>query len=295
MSIATASNALPLLLRQGAPEAVEAGLLPVPGDVQHAAPLQIVHQREVVAAPPERLLVHAQMAHRPGRPPRQSALHRAVHHGVDLVPAQPQTLGHRLLARRLQPLDGKPFEQRREPAAGLGPRQTRHPDAVLGAVGARRAREEDRLELARVEVPPLPLPLVVVKAARLAALRARPRLHPVVLQVYVDLARLQFQFHTLHPPCRLDSQNVPVQFAVLHARQCLMGTGRRPLQSRNTHPECSNCGCIASMALAAVGKHKIAGVLPVEAIFKVSVRIGRMRTKGQPVAEPHLESFKILK
>jgi hypothetical protein len=49
------------------------------------------------------------------------------------------------------------------------------------------------------------------------------------------------------------------------------------------------------MALAAVGKHKIAGVLPVEAIFKASVRIGRMRTKGQPVAEPHLEPFKILK
>lgn len=61
------------------------------------------------------------------------------------------------------------------------------------------------------------------------------------------------------------------------------------------NPDCSNCGCIASMALAAVGKHRIAGVLPVEAIFKASVRIGRMRTKRQPAAGPHLEPFKILK
>jgi sulfatase maturation enzyme AslB (radical SAM superfamily) len=61
------------------------------------------------------------------------------------------------------------------------------------------------------------------------------------------------------------------------------------------NPDCSNCGCIASMALAAVGKHKIAGVLPVEAIFKASVRIGRMHARTHRTTEPNLEPFRILK
>lgn len=40
-------------------------------------------------------------------------------------------------------------------------------------------------------------------------------------------------------------------------------------------PDCASCGCIASMALAAVGKHRLGGVLPVGAIFNASRAIGR--------------------
>ena len=61
------------------------------------------------------------------------------------------------------------------------------------------------------------------------------------------------------------------------------------------NPDCANCGCIASMALAAIGKHKIAGILPVETIFKASVRIGRMRAEEQPLPEPSLAPFRVLK
>jgi len=44
-------------------------------------------------------------------------------------------------------------------------------------------------------------------------------------------------------------------------------------------PDCASCGCIASMGLAAVAAHKLGGFLPVGAIFKASVRIGRARGK----------------
>jgi len=40
-------------------------------------------------------------------------------------------------------------------------------------------------------------------------------------------------------------------------------------------PDCSSCGCYASMGLASVGAHKLGGVLAVGTIFKTSVKIGR--------------------
>jgi MoaA/NifB/PqqE/SkfB family radical SAM enzyme len=50
-------------------------------------------------------------------------------------------------------------------------------------------------------------------------------------------------------------------------------------------PDCSSCGCIASMGLAAVAAHKLGGIIPVGAIFKASIRIGQMRAERQ-VAPP---------
>jgi sulfatase maturation enzyme AslB (radical SAM superfamily) len=41
-------------------------------------------------------------------------------------------------------------------------------------------------------------------------------------------------------------------------------------------PDCSQCGCVASMALAAVGSHKIAGIMPVKPIYMTSARIGEI-------------------
>jgi MoaA/NifB/PqqE/SkfB family radical SAM enzyme len=40
------------------------------------------------------------------------------------------------------------------------------------------------------------------------------------------------------------------------------------------NPDCANCGCIASAALAAVGRHRLPGGVRVGAIFEQSVRIG---------------------
>lgn len=58
-------------------------------------------------------------------------------------------------------------------------------------------------------------------------------------------------------------------------------------------PDCSSCGCIASMALAAVAAHKLGGVIPVGALFKASIRIGEARKK-RPEPVPAEDGLRIL-
>lgn len=45
------------------------------------------------------------------------------------------------------------------------------------------------------------------------------------------------------------------------------------------NPDCKTCGCIASMGLAAVADHKLAGFISVGAIFNTSIKIGKLRSK----------------
>ena len=50
-------------------------------------------------------------------------------------------------------------------------------------------------------------------------------------------------------------------------------------------PDCSNCGCLASAGLAAIGRHKLMGVIPIDALFNRSLRIGaRVRQRRTAVA-----------
>jgi MoaA/NifB/PqqE/SkfB family radical SAM enzyme len=41
-------------------------------------------------------------------------------------------------------------------------------------------------------------------------------------------------------------------------------------------PDCSQCGCMASMGLASIGDHKLGGVLPVASLFHASYGIGKL-------------------
>ena len=50
-------------------------------------------------------------------------------------------------------------------------------------------------------------------------------------------------------------------------------------------PDCSQCGCIASMGLAAVGNYRLGGVIPVGKIFSASARIGSALRKREAAAE----------
>jgi sulfatase maturation enzyme AslB (radical SAM superfamily) len=52
------------------------------------------------------------------------------------------------------------------------------------------------------------------------------------------------------------------------------------------NPDCSSCGCVASMGMAAIAAHKLGGIIPVGAIFKASVKIGQIRTRSKPTAAP---------
>jgi sulfatase maturation enzyme AslB (radical SAM superfamily) len=53
------------------------------------------------------------------------------------------------------------------------------------------------------------------------------------------------------------------------------------------NPDCSNCGCIASAGLEAIGRHKLKGGIPVGKIFYASMKIGqtvaRFRSAPAPV------------
>jgi sulfatase maturation enzyme AslB (radical SAM superfamily) len=44
-------------------------------------------------------------------------------------------------------------------------------------------------------------------------------------------------------------------------------------------PDCENCGCFASAGLAAIGRHRLLGVIPVRSVFSGSVWIGN-RARG---------------
>jgi hypothetical protein len=52
-------------------------------------------------------------------------------------------------------------------------------------------------------------------------------------------------------------------------------------------PDCSQCGCIASMGLAAIGHHRLGGLLEVGAIFRASAKLGAAyaRRTSRPTAE----------
>jgi hypothetical protein len=47
------------------------------------------------------------------------------------------------------------------------------------------------------------------------------------------------------------------------------------------NPDCASCGCIASMGLASIAAHKLAGVVPVGAIFKASIAIGQWHARSR--------------
>ncbi len=53
------------------------------------------------------------------------------------------------------------------------------------------------------------------------------------------------------------------------------------------NPDCGSCGCAASMGLAALTAHKIGGIIPIGAIFKVSSRIGQLsQARSKQTADP---------
>lgn len=60
------------------------------------------------------------------------------------------------------------------------------------------------------------------------------------------------------------------------------------------NPDCSSCGCIASLGLAAVADHKLCGVIPVGATFRSSVKIGGLVARRTGKVPDDLPTFKIL-
>jgi MoaA/NifB/PqqE/SkfB family radical SAM enzyme len=74
----------------------------------------------------------------------------------------------------------------------------------------------------------------------------------------------------MHPP-----QN-PDECVFAKTTACLSSDLKRAITpcQYGGDPDCTQCGCIASVGLDAVGRYKIGGVVPVGAIFKGSLAIG---------------------
>ena len=51
-------------------------------------------------------------------------------------------------------------------------------------------------------------------------------------------------------------------------------------------PVCTECGCVASAGLAAIGRYKLAGLVPVSEIFSLSRRLGERIAGSQPQSRP---------
>jgi sulfatase maturation enzyme AslB (radical SAM superfamily) len=101
-------------------------------------------------------------------------------------------------------------------------------------------------------------------------------------QAVADMLTLRKQFPKLDMPERLIRQFAsPPQ----NPKDCIFAQTTRtlsadlktkiiPCQFGGT-PDCSSCGCIASMGLAAVAAHKLGGVVPLATIFRASLKIGK--------------------
>lgn len=117
-----------------------------------------------------------------------------------------------------------------------------HMEEMLSAAGRQRAIAE-MLELRR-RYPKLDMPEVVIR--QFASPPARPQ----------DCV---FARTTQTLSADLETKITPCQFG-----------GK---------PDCSSCGCVASMGLASIAAHRLGGILPVGTIFKASIKIGETRAR----------------
>jgi MoaA/NifB/PqqE/SkfB family radical SAM enzyme len=101
-------------------------------------------------------------------------------------------------------------------------------------------------------------------------------------RVIADLRRLRPQFPKLQLPDALlavyaQPPKTPAECIFAQTTECFSADLERritPCQFGGD-PDCSNCGCMASAGLEAIGRHRLGGGIPVGRIFYASTRIGR--------------------
>ena len=74
----------------------------------------------------------------------------------------------------------------------------------------------------------------------------------------------------------LEPPSSPSECIFARTTECIsadLETRITPCQFGGT-PDCSSCGCMASAGLAAVGRHRLGGVIPIDALFNGSFRVG---------------------
>ncbi len=112
-------------------------------------------------------------------------------------------------------------------------------------------------------------------------------------RVVADLKALRLRYPKLEAPLRLidvyanppESPSECVFARMTTSISADLTTRITPCQFGGA-PDCSNCGCIASAGLAAVGRHELFGFIPVGALFTGSIRIGEQMRRLRP-ADSH--------
>src|SRR5262249_15605972 len=98
-------------------------------------------------------------------------------------------------------------------------------------------------------------------------------------QVVADLMALRLKYSKLEAPEGLikvyaDPPSTPDDCVFARTTRTIsadLKTNIAPCQFGG-NPDCSNCGCVASAALAAVARHRLFGVVPITPIFENSIR-----------------------
>lgn len=95
----------------------------------------------------------------------------------------------------------------------------------------------------------------------------------------------------------------PAECIFAQTTACLSADLEKPITpcQFGGNPDCTQCGCMASVGLSAVGRYRLAGVLPLSTIFTGSLAVGRAaralrggqpRPRKPPVAAPEISAAK---
>ena len=95
----------------------------------------------------------------------------------------------------------------------------------------------------------------------------------------------------------------PAECIFAQTTACLSADLEKPITpcQYGGNPDCTQCGCMASVGLGALGRHKLAGVVPLSTIFAGSLAVGRAarvlrggepRPRKPPVPAPEISAAK---
>lgn len=215
-------NALELLRGKRTPESVQRlGVSPL-ADVLDGRALQSVrarHDRHVVVSAPKALLVHAQARHRRGLLARLPASDGALLDPVGLGPTDAQELARRRNRTLQHHINRQSLEVGRKAAVLLRPRHLHGDRSMLFTLHARHLGNQDRLELAAIQMPPTAR-LVIMEMGPLSALRAGPHLAGA-LHRHLNRPAFALHHHSRDAPGMFQSENLLIQLCVLHPRSII--------------------------------------------------------------------------
>jgi len=157
-------------------------------DELDGAAINVVDDGQVPMAFTERLLIDADAGDGGGLLAGPPAGDGALEDVPRLIPVDTDERAgslHRLAG--LEDIDHEPFHEQGEAAVGLRPRHLDLHHSVLRALDPWNTGMDQRVELAGVEMPPLPLGGVVVAGQLTATMRAVPAAALGMLDVNVDL------------------------------------------------------------------------------------------------------------